>query len=98
VRVCYQAGHTLGSSRATKHPCPLLETSLALRLGVEPLQLLVEDPLDGALSDTEVTRAEPLVEATNPFLPGNSLDHVQTRDEGLIGGRPHSIRVVRRQL
>ena len=96
VRVCYQAGHALGSSRAAKHSRPLLKTSLALRFGVEPLQLLVEDPLDSALSDTKVTRAEPLVETTNSFLPGNSLDHIQTRDERFVGCQLHSIRVVRR--
>ena len=95
MRVCYQTGHTLGSSCAPKHPCPLLETSLTLRLGVEPLQLLVEHPLDSALGDPEVTRAEPLVEAANPLLPGDLLDHVQARNKGLAGGRFRGFCVVR---
>ena len=85
MRICYQACHTLGGSRAAKHRRPLLETSLALRFGVESLQLLVEDPLDGALSDTKVTRAEPLVKSTDSFLPCNFLDHTQAGNERLVG-------------
>ena len=83
--ICYQAGHTLGSSCAPKHPCPLKETSLPLRLGVKPLQLLIEDPLDCTLGNTEVTCAEPLVKTANSLLPGNLLDHTQTRNERLVG-------------
>lgn len=75
VRICDQTSNTLGRPRAAEHTEPLRNTTPALSIRREPLQSFVEDPLDGALGDAEITSAKTLVKTTDTLLPEYLLDH-----------------------
>lgn len=74
--ICDQARHALRRTRAPNHAHPLHSPTLPLRIRRQLLQPLIKRPLDGPLCHAQITRAQPLVKASNTLFPHDFLDHV----------------------
>lgn len=86
VWICNQTSNALGRSCTTEHRKPLCSTTLSMCIHREPLQPFIKDPLDGALGDTEIARAEALVETTNTLFLEYKSDHRPTSAYDSGGG------------
>ena len=75
MRICDQRRDALGRACTPDHAQPLLHAALALCPRRQTLEALVQHPLDRALRDAEVARAQALVEAPDARLPEYLPDH-----------------------
>src|SRR6266511_2421713 len=88
--ICYQTSHHLCCSCASKHTCPLSNsTSLTLRLRTELLQPLVQNPLNRALCNSQITRTETLIKSFDTSFPHNLLDTSPTPSKERPFGSSH---------
>ncbi len=75
MRVCNQTGDAFRSTGTCEHPRPLESATLTFSILGELLESLIQNPLNGALSDAEVACAKTLVKPSYALFPEYMLDH-----------------------
>lgn len=73
MRIGDETRDALGRPGGAQHARPLLQAAGSLRIGRQALEALVQHPLDRALRDAEITRAEALVKPADALLARNLL-------------------------
>ena len=71
MRIGDEARDALGRPSGGQHACPLPQAACSLCGSRQTLEALVQHPLDRALRDAQIARAEALIEPANALLPHN---------------------------
>ena len=71
MRIGDEACDALGRPGGGQHACPLLQAACSLRRGRQELEAFIQHPLDRALRDAKIARAEALIKPANTLLPHN---------------------------
>ena len=68
MRIGEEARDALGRPGGGQHARPLLQAARSLRGGRQTLEALIEHPLDRALRDAKIARAESLIKPAHALL------------------------------
>ena len=82
-----EACDALGRPGGAQHAYPLLQAACSLRRGRQTLEVFIQHPLDRALSDAKIARAEALIKPANTLLSRNLPYRRDAPAEKRPGGR-----------
>ena len=85
MRVGDEARDALGRPGGAQHASPFLQTARSLRGGRQTFEALIQHPLDRALRDAEIARAETLIKPADALLACNL--HYRRIDGAPANGR-----------